>query len=100
MSAYLIVDVDITDPAAHAEYRKQAPKTLEPYGGKYLVRAGAHQTLEGDWHPKRLIVLEFPSVEHAKRWHASEEYRGPKALRMRAATSRMVVVEGVADSSP
>ena len=95
MPAYVIVDVEITDPAVHAENRKRAPGTLANYGGRYLVRAGVHEVLEGDWNPKRLIMIEFPSLEHAKLWHNSEEYRGPKALRMAAATSKMLVVEGV-----
>jgi uncharacterized protein (DUF1330 family) len=98
MPAYVIVEVDVTDPEAHAEYRRQAPATLARYGGRYLVRAGAMETLEGDWHPPRLIVLEFPSRDHARRWHDSEEYRGPRALRMAAAKSRMVLVEGLASS--
>jgi uncharacterized protein (DUF1330 family) len=96
MPAYLIADVAITDPAGFEEYRKQVPATIAKYGGRFLARGGAVQTLEGDWRPQRLVVLEFPSVEQAKRWHDSEEYRGPKALRIRTAKTNLILVEGMA----
>jgi uncharacterized protein (DUF1330 family) len=78
------------------EYRKRVPVTLTPYGGRFLVRGGAHQTIEGDWKPNRLVVLEFPSMDHAKRWYDSEEYREPLAMRLRAGHANLVMVEGVA----
>jgi uncharacterized protein (DUF1330 family) len=96
MPAYLIADVAITDPAGFEEYRKQVPATIAKYGGRFLARGGAVQTLEGDWRPQRLVVLEFPSVEQARRWHDSEEYRGPKALRIRTAKTNLILVEGMA----
>jgi uncharacterized protein (DUF1330 family) len=96
MPAYFIVDNEVTDPAGFEEYRKQVPATLEKYGGKILVRGGQFQTLEGDWQPKRLVVTVFPSLEHARRWYDSEEYRPLKALRMRTARGSLVLVEGVA----
>ncbi len=95
MAAYVIGNIDVRDPDLYAEYRQQVPATLAQYGGKFLVRGGAHETLEGGWQPKRLVVLEFESMEAAKRWYDSEEYRGPKALRGRAALSELVLVEGV-----
>jgi uncharacterized protein (DUF1330 family) len=95
MSAYFIVDLEVTDPVGIEEYRKQVPATIAKYGGRYLVRGGKHETLEGDWHPRRVIVLEFPSVEQAKRWYDCEEYRGPKALRFKTARTNLVLVEGV-----
>ena len=95
MSAYVIVDVTVTDQAAMEEYRKQVPATLAKYGGRFIVRGGAHQTMEGDWKPNRLVVLEFPSMEQAKRWYDSEEYREPKAMRLRAGHAKLVMVEGV-----
>ena len=95
MAAYIVVQVDIKDPERFAEYRTMVPATLEKYGGRFLVRGGAHETLEGDWSPKRLVVLEFDSVEKAKAWWDSEEYREPKALRQASADTQMVVVEGV-----
>jgi uncharacterized protein (DUF1330 family) len=77
------------------EYRKQVPATLAKYGGRFIVRGGAHQTVEGDWKPNRLVVLEFPSMEQARRWYDSEEYREPKAIRLRAGRANLVFVEGV-----
>ncbi|HVQ75631.1 MAG TPA: DUF1330 domain-containing protein [Candidatus Binatia bacterium] len=96
MPGYVIVDVTVTDPAAMEEYRKQVPATLAKYGGRFLVRGGAHETLEGDWKPNRVVVLEFPTVQDARRWYDSEEYRGPKALRLTAGRANLVIVEGVA----
>ena len=95
MPAYVIVDVTVTDPKEMEEYRKQVPATLAKYGGRFIVRGGAHQTLEGDWKPNRLVVLEFPSMEQARRWYDSEEYREPKAIRLRAGRANLVMVEGV-----
>ena len=95
MSAYVIVDLEVTDPVGIEEYRKQVPATIAKYGGRYLVRGGKHETLEGDWHPRRVILLEFPSVEQAKRWYDCEEYRGPKALRFKTARTNLILVEGV-----
>jgi uncharacterized protein (DUF1330 family) len=95
MPAYVIVDLTVTDQATMDEYRKQVPATLAKYGGRFLVRGGAHQTIEGSWKPNRLVVLEFPSMEQAKRWYDSEEYREPKAMRLRAGNANLVMVEGV-----
>ncbi len=94
MPAYFIVDLEVTDPAGFDEYRQLVPATIQQYGGRYLVRGGAVETLEGDWQPKRVVVLEFPSLEQAKRWYNSEEYRDPKALRFKTAKSRLILVEG------
>jgi len=95
MSAYVIADVTVTDRATMDEYRKQVPATVAKYGGRFLVRGGAHQTVEGEWKPTRLVVLEFPSIDAARRWYDSEEYREPKALRLRAGRTNLVMVEGV-----
>lgn len=95
MAAYIIVDIDVTDPVVIEEYRKQVPATVEKYGGRFAVRGGKFEVLEGTWQPKRVVVLEFPSVEQAKRWYDSEEYRGPKALRFKGSKANLVLVEGV-----
>ena len=95
MPAYVIVDVTVTDPVVMEEYRKHVPATLAKYGGRFIVRGGAHQTVEGDWKPNRLVVLEFPSMEQAKRWYDSEDYREPKAMRLRAGRANLVMVEGI-----
>jgi len=95
MAAYVIVDLTVTDQPTMDEYRKQVPATVARYGGRFLVRGGAHQTVEGDWKPNRVVVLEFPSMEQAKRWYDSEEYREPKAMRLRAGRANLIMVEGV-----
>jgi uncharacterized protein (DUF1330 family) len=95
MPAYVIVDLTVTDLPTMEEYRKRVPATLAAYGGRFLVRGGAHQTVEGDWKPNRLVILEFPTMDQAKRWYDSEEYREPKAMRLRAGRGNMVMVDGV-----
>ena len=95
MAAYVIVDLTVTDLPTMEEYRKQVPATVAKYGGRFLVRGGAHQIVEGDWKPNRVVVLEFPSMEQAKRWYDSEEYREPKAMRLRAGRANLIMVEGV-----
>jgi uncharacterized protein (DUF1330 family) len=95
MPAYFIVDNEVTDSAGFEEYRKQVSMTVEKYGGRFLVRGGQIQTLEGDWKPKRIVVTEFPSIEQARRWYDSEEYRPLKALRSRSARGSVVLVDGV-----
>jgi uncharacterized protein (DUF1330 family) len=94
MAAYFIVDVEVTDPAGFEEYRQLVPATIAQYGGRYLVRGGAAEQLEGDWQPRRVVVLEFPSLEQAKRWYDCEEYRGLKALRFKTAKTNLILVEG------
>lgn len=94
MAAYIIVDIDIHDAALYGEYRKRVPATIEKYGGKFLVRGGTFEKLEGDWQPTRLVLLEFPSMDQAKRWYDSEEYREPKALRLKASKGSVILVEG------
>jgi uncharacterized protein (DUF1330 family) len=95
MCAYVIVEIDIVDPAGYEEYKKLASATVEKYGGKYIIRGGAVETLEGDWNAKRIVVLQFDSIQRAKEWLNSEEYREPRKMRHRTARTRMVVVEGV-----
>jgi uncharacterized protein (DUF1330 family) len=95
MSAYIIVDIDIHDAAGLEAYRKQVPATVTKYGGRFIVRGGKFEQLEGEWQPKRLVLLEFPSVEQAGRWYDSEEYRPLKAMRLKASNSNLILVEGV-----
>ena len=95
MTAYIIVDVEITDPERYMAYVKQVPATLEPFGGRFIVRGGRAANLEGSWQPKRIVVLQFDSVEQANGWWSSEIYREPKALRQSASITDMIVVEGV-----
>jgi uncharacterized protein (DUF1330 family) len=95
MAAYVILDVEVTDPALYEEYKKVSGEALRPFGGRFVVRGGAAEILEGDWKPHRLVVLEFPSADRAREWWNSETYREPKALRQSASRGSMVLVEGV-----
>jgi uncharacterized protein (DUF1330 family) len=95
MPAYFIVDIDVTDPTAFEEYRKAVPATVQKYGDKFLVRGGRMEVIEGSWRPKRVVVTEFPSLEQAKRWHDSEEYRALQARRLRTSKGNVILVEGV-----
>ncbi len=94
MSAYVIVVIDIEDPDLYEDYKSQVPATLERFGGRYLARGGPVEILEGNWRPKRLVVLAFDSVAQAKRWWSSDEYAKLKALRQAAAKTSMIVAEG------
>ena len=95
MPAYIIVEIEITDPAGYEEYKKQAAATVAQYGGKYIVRGGACETLEGDWKPKRIVVLQFEDMQRAKEWLNCSEYAEPRKLRHRTAKTRMILVEGL-----
>ena len=95
MSAYVIVDIEVLDPEGYKEYVKVAPATVALYGGRYIARGGKNETLEGDWHAKRLVILEFKNSEKAKAWLNSPEYAPARAMRHKYAKSNMVVVENV-----
>jgi len=96
VSAYVVAEVEVTDPAVYEEYRKLAPPTIAKYGGKYLVRGGTVEVKEGGWTPKRLVVLEFASMDQAQKWYHSPEYAPALALRTKAALSKVLLVEGAA----
>ncbi|HUH84024.1 MAG TPA: DUF1330 domain-containing protein [Stellaceae bacterium] len=95
MTAYVIVDLDVKDLAALEGYRRDVPATVAKYGGRFLVRGGASETLEGDWAPKRMVMLEFPSMDALKRWYHSEEYKPLIKLRQAHSTGDLIAVEGV-----
>jgi len=95
MAAYLIAEVEVTDAKTYEEYKRIVPGVIAKYGGKYLARGGAVETREGDWSPKRLVVLEFPSMDRARAFHGSPEYAPALALRTRAARSKVILVEGL-----
>jgi uncharacterized protein (DUF1330 family) len=97
MAAYVILDVEVTDPALYEEYKKLSGEALRPFGGRFVVRGGPVETLEeGDWTPHRIVVLEFESAGRAREWWSSEIYRDPKALRRRASKGTLILVEGAA----
>ncbi|MCH8820489.1 MAG: DUF1330 domain-containing protein [Acidobacteria bacterium] len=96
MSAYCIFDItQVVDEEKLGEYRQRVGATVEQYGGRYVVRGGEFEVVEGDWHPVRLVVLEFPSLEKARQWYNSEDYRELKELRLAATHSNAVIVEGL-----
>lgn len=94
MSAYIVVEVEVLDKERYETYKQMVPSSLAAYSGKFLVRGGQVETLEGEWSPKRLVILEFPSVAQAKAWWESREYAEAKALRQATARTQMIVVEG------
>jgi uncharacterized protein (DUF1330 family) len=95
MPAYVVVEIAIHDPVTYERYRELAPPSISAYGGRYLVRGGATEALEGTWSPLRFVMLEFPDPERARAWWASDEYGPAKALRHSSADTRMLLVEGV-----
>jgi uncharacterized protein (DUF1330 family) len=95
MTAYLIVQIDVRDAQKFERYRSMVPPTLEPFGGRYVVRGGDAETLEGSWAPARVVVIEFPDRDKAKQWLESDIYREAKALRHAAAHTEAIVVDGV-----
>jgi uncharacterized protein (DUF1330 family) len=95
MSAYLIADVEVLDSAGYEEYRQQVPATISSFGGRYLVRGGALTAVEGDWLPKRCVILEFPNMAQLKAWYDSPAYVPLRAIRQRTTKSSLVMVEGL-----
>ena len=95
MAGYVIVDLQVTDAEVYAEFREKVTGTVEAHGGKYLVRGGNAEAIEGDWAPERLIVMEFDSVAQIKTWLASPEFTGLREIRLKSATANVIVVEGV-----
>jgi uncharacterized protein (DUF1330 family) len=95
MPAYVILEIDVTDPVQYEEYKKLSPGSLALYEGKFIVRGGKTETLEGDWKPNRIVVVEFPSVEKAKAWYNSPEYTAAKQIRWKASTGKLLLVEGL-----
>ena len=95
MSALIIVDIEVTDAVRYEEYKRLASAAIAAHGGRYLVRGGRTEVLDGEWTPRRLVVLEFDSFEAAKAWRASPEYAQAKKVRETCARANMIVVEGV-----
>ena len=94
MKAYVIVEVSIVDKIIYEEYKKLTPAAIAAFGGKFIVRGGRTETLEGDWQPERMVVVEFPSVEKAREWWHSDQYSEAKAIRQQSAHTKMLIVEG------
>lgn len=96
MTAYVLGEIEITSAEGYGEYTKQVPATIARYGGRFLVRGGASEALEGDWPKLRRVLLEFPSMEAARNWWSSPDYEKPKAMRQAASRGRLILMEGAA----
>jgi len=94
MAAYVLAEIEVTDPAGYDEYRKQVLAVVTKYGGKFIVRGGKIEPLEGGWAPKRMVALEFPSLEQALKWYRSPEYAPLIRLRQKASRGKLILVEG------
>lgn len=95
MPAYVIVEVSYHDHKAKEEYQKLTPATVAAFNGRFIARGGQTLTLEGDWKPERIVVIEFPTVDRAKEWWDSEMYKKAKIIRQKAAKTKMIIVEGI-----
>jgi uncharacterized protein (DUF1330 family) len=95
MTAFVILDIDVHDPVTYEEYKKLAPPSIAAYGGRYVARGGKVETLEGNWQPQRIVVLEFESMEKAKTWLNSPEYHPAHEMRTQSAHTRSILVEGI-----
>jgi uncharacterized protein (DUF1330 family) len=95
MSAYVIVEVSIQNHSEYEEYKKLTPAAIAAFNGRFVVRGGQTTTLEGDWNPERIVILEFPTIQRANEWWNSELYNKAKEIRQRAAKTKMIIVEGV-----
>jgi uncharacterized protein (DUF1330 family) len=94
MAAYVIAEIDITDPSAYEDYRKQVPAVITKYGGKFIVRGGKIESMEGGWSPKRIVVVEFASMDEALKWYRSSDYAPLIKLRQKASRGKLIIVEG------
>lgn len=95
MPAYVIAHIDVKDPVRYEDYKKMSPISIGKFGGRFIARGGKVESLEGTWQPKRLVIVEFPSVEVARQWWASDDYADAKALRQATSTGDMIIVEGL-----
>jgi uncharacterized protein (DUF1330 family) len=94
VAAYVFAEMEVTDPAAYEDYRKQVLAVVTKYGGKFIVRGGKVVSKEGGWAPKRMVALEFPSMEQALKWYDSPEYAPLIKLRQKASKGKLIIVEG------
>ena len=95
MPAYLIVNVEVNNPTRYQEYLRQVTPTVEAYGGRYVVRGGRTEVLEGNWIPRRIVVIEFSDAARARAWWESAEYASAKKIRQECAKTEMIIAEGM-----
>jgi len=96
MPAYLIAEIEVFDTAGYAEYIRLVPATIERYGGRYIARGGAVETVEGETSAGRVAIVQFESAARVHEWLESPEYRPVRAIRLRTAKSRLRIIEGLA----
>ena len=97
MPAYVVVEIKVKDTETYERYKQLTPASIAHYGGEFVVRGGAVETLEGSWNPGRFVILRFPSVARAKTWWSSPEYADAKALRQKSAHTEMILVDGYSE---
>ena len=95
MPAYVILDIEVKDPEGYEEYKLRGAPTIAAYGGKPLARGGSAEVWEGAWQPRRVVMLEFKTMEDARRWWNSPEYNQAKKLRHKSANTNVVCIEGL-----
>jgi uncharacterized protein (DUF1330 family) len=95
MPAYVIAHIDVKDAERYKDYIQMSPVSIRKFGGEFIARGGKVEVFEGDWQPKRLVLLEFPTAEAAKQWYESDDYAPAKALRQATSTGDLVMVEGL-----
>ena len=95
MPAYVLAEIEITNPEGYKEYTTHVPATIAKYGGRFVVRGGKAQVLEGEWPERRRVLIEFPTVDAARKWFDSPEYEKPKALRQANSKGRLLLLEGI-----
>jgi uncharacterized protein (DUF1330 family) len=94
MAAYIIADIRVTDHASYDQYRPLAAASIARFGGRFVVRGGEVDLLEGEPQPERIVVIEFPDADTARRWYGSAEYQAALKIRQAASRGRVVLVEG------
>jgi uncharacterized protein (DUF1330 family) len=95
MAAYVIAHIDVKDPVRYEDYKTMVPPSIAKFGGRFIARGGKAEVLEGTWQPKRLVIVEFPTIEAARQWYASEDYRAARDLRQATSSGDLVVIDGV-----
>lgn len=95
MPAFVIADINVHDPERYEDYKAGSPGSIAEFGGRFVARGGAVEALEGDWEPTRVVIIEFPDADSARRWYHSDGYQALKAIRDEAATGSFLMVEGV-----
>ena len=94
MAAYIIAEIEVKNPDKYSEYRDKVPKTVNKFGGRYIIRGTDVVPLEGGWVPERLVVIEFPDMTSLKRWYESDKYKSIRNMRMTSTLSKVIAIDG------